>query len=113
LYFASLSKNKAIIFPERSPQSQNNYSGIKNIVVNKHSLMKKCVHIRVYGQVQHKGFRFTAMQVAYQRGIRGFIQNMKGGYLYIVAEGEEEQLYRIRRNGAKRTNMGKSRRCNR
>jgi acylphosphatase len=54
--------------------------------------MKKCVHIRVYGQVQHKGFRFSAMQVAYQRGIRGFIQNMKGGYLYIVAEGEEEQL---------------------
>jgi acylphosphatase len=54
--------------------------------------MKKCVHIRVYGQVQHKGFRFTAMQVAYQRGIRGFIQNKKGGSLYIVAEGEEEQL---------------------
>jgi acylphosphatase len=54
--------------------------------------MKKCVHIRVYGQVQHKGFRFTAMQVAYQRGIRGYIQNRKDGSLYIVAEAEEEQL---------------------
>ncbi len=52
----------------------------------------KCVHIRIYGQVQHKGFRFTAMQIAYQRGIRGFIQNKKDGSLYIVAEGEEEQL---------------------
>ena len=54
--------------------------------------MKKCVHIRVYGHVQHKGFRFSAMQVAYQRGIRGFIQNRKDGSLYIVAEGEEDQL---------------------
>lgn len=54
--------------------------------------MKKCVHIRVYGQVQHKGFRFTAMQVAYQRGIRGFIQNRKDGSLYIVAEAEEDLL---------------------
>ena len=54
--------------------------------------MKKCVHIKVYGQVQHKGFRFTAMQVAYQRGVRGFIQNMKDGSLYIVAEGSPEQL---------------------
>lgn len=54
--------------------------------------MKKCVHIHVYGQVQHKGFRFTAMQVAYQRGIRGYIQNRKDGSLYIVAEAEEDKL---------------------
>ena len=54
--------------------------------------MKKCVHIRVFGHVQHKGFRFSAMQVAYQHGIRGFIQNRKDGSLYIVAEGEEDQL---------------------
>ena len=52
----------------------------------------KCVHIRIYGQVQHKGFRFMAMQIAYQRGIRGFIQNKKDSSLYIVAEGEEDQL---------------------
>ena len=54
--------------------------------------MIKSVHISVFGQVQHKGFRFTAMQAAYQRGIRGFIQNRKDGSIYIVAEGEEEQL---------------------
>ena len=54
--------------------------------------MKKCVHLYIYGQVQHKGFRFTAMQVAYQRGIRGFIQNRKDGSLYLVAEGEEDKL---------------------
>ena len=52
----------------------------------------KCVHIRIYGQVQHKGFRFMTMQIAYQRGIRGFIQNKKDSSLYIVAEGEEDQL---------------------
>jgi len=33
-----------------------------------------------------------AMQIAYQRGIRGFIQNKKDSSLYIVAEGEEDQL---------------------
>lgn len=32
------------------------------------------------------------MQVAYQRGIRGYIQNKRDGSLYIEAEGEEEQL---------------------
>jgi acylphosphatase len=52
----------------------------------------KCAYIHIYGQVQHKGFRFVAMQVAYQRGIRGFIQNKRDGSLYIEAEGEEEQL---------------------
>jgi acylphosphatase len=53
--------------------------------------MKSAVII-VSGKVQHKGFRFTAMQVAYQRGIRGFIKNDRGGTLYIEAEGEDEQL---------------------
>jgi acylphosphatase len=52
----------------------------------------KCIHIHIFGRVQHVGFRFIAMQIAYQRGIRGFIQNKKDGSLYIEAEGEEEQL---------------------
>ena len=52
----------------------------------------KCVHVHISGQVQHKGFRFFAMQVAYQFGIRGYIQNRKDGSLYLEAEGEEEQL---------------------
>jgi acylphosphatase len=52
----------------------------------------KCVQIHIYGRVQHKGFRFLAMQKAYQYGIRGYIQNRKDGSLYIEAEGEEEQL---------------------
>jgi acylphosphatase len=52
----------------------------------------KSVVIRVYGKVHHKGFRFSAMQVAYQRGIRGFIKNEKDHSLYIEAEGEDSQL---------------------
>jgi acylphosphatase len=52
----------------------------------------KCIHIRIYGRVQHKGFRFIAMQKAYQDGIRGFIQNKKDGSLYLEAEGEDEKL---------------------
>jgi acylphosphatase len=52
----------------------------------------KCYHLHVFGKVQHVGFRFLAMQVAYQRGIRGYVQNRKDGSLFIAAEGEEEQL---------------------
>jgi acylphosphatase len=52
----------------------------------------KCIHIHIFGKVQHVGFRFIAMQIAYQRGIRGFIQNKKDGSLYLEAEGEEGQL---------------------
>ena len=55
----------------------------------------KCIYLHIYGHVQHKGFRFFAMQVAYQCGIRGFIQNKKDGSLYLEAEGEEEQLNRF------------------
>jgi acylphosphatase len=52
----------------------------------------KCLQIHIYGRVQHKGFRFVAMQKAYQTGIRGYIQNKKDGSLYVEAEGEEVQL---------------------
>ena len=52
----------------------------------------KNIHIRVEGRVQHKGFRFTAMQTAYQLGIKGSIRNQRDGSLYIEAEGEEETL---------------------
>ena len=52
----------------------------------------KGVIIRVYGRVHHVGYRFTAMQIAYQFGIKGFVENKKDGSLYIEAEGEEGQL---------------------
>jgi acylphosphatase len=52
----------------------------------------KCIHIHIFGRVQHVGFRFVSMQMAYQRGIRGFVQNRRDGSLYIEAEGDEEQL---------------------
>ena len=52
----------------------------------------KSVVIIVQGKVQHKGFRFTAMQVAYQRGIKGFVKNERDGSLYIEAEGDDEQV---------------------
>jgi acylphosphatase len=55
----------------------------------------KCFHIHVYGRVQHKGFRFLAMQKAYQHEIRGYIQNRKDGSIYIEAEGKEENLMKF------------------
>ena len=52
----------------------------------------KNIHIRVEGKVQHKGFRFTAMQRAYQYGVKGIIKNQRDGSLYIEAEGNDEEL---------------------
>jgi len=52
----------------------------------------KNIHIRIEGKVQHKGFRFTAMQIAYQYGIKGMVRNQRDGSLYIEAEGEDDNL---------------------
>ena len=52
----------------------------------------KCLHLYISGKVQHVGFRFFAMQVAYQRGVKGYVQNRKDGSLFIEVEGEEESL---------------------
>ena len=52
----------------------------------------KNIHLKIIGRVQHKGFRFSAMQNAYKFGITGIIRNLKDGALYIEAEGDEENL---------------------
>jgi acylphosphatase len=54
--------------------------------------MIKNLHIHVEGSVQHKGFRFTAMQMAYEYKVMGLVSNQRDGSLYIEAEGEEEDL---------------------
>ena len=54
--------------------------------------MIKNLHIHVVGNVQHKGFRFTSMQMAYQYKVRGTVSNQRDGSLYIEAEGEEDDL---------------------
>ena len=49
--------------------------------------------IRVTGQVQGVGFRWSAVREARNRGIKGFVENLSDGSVYIEAEGTREQLY--------------------
>ena len=48
--------------------------------------------IRVTGQVQGVGFRWSAATEARSQGITGYIKNLPDGSVYIEAEGSSEQL---------------------
>lgn len=42
--------------------------------------------------MQGVGYRFTAMEMAYRYGIRGFVKNKGSDSVYIDAEGNRENL---------------------
>lgn len=48
--------------------------------------------IRVMGQVQGVGFRWSAVSEARNRDIKGFVKNLSDGSVYIEAEGTRELL---------------------
>lgn len=54
--------------------------------------MVKGIKIRIYGQVQGVFFRAEAMKIALSLNIVGYAQNLDGGTVEVVAEGEEENL---------------------
>lgn len=57
--------------------------------------MKRHFSIRVSGRVQGVFFRASAMEVADQLGVKGFVRNEPNGEVYIEAEAEEEILKRF------------------
>ncbi len=48
--------------------------------------------ILIRGFVQGVGFRYAARKAAGQSGIKGFVQNLPDGGVYIEAEGSEAQV---------------------
>ena len=52
----------------------------------------KRFNITILGKVQGVGFRFSAMQKAYQFGICGSVKNDGPGRVFIEAEGEQSGL---------------------
>jgi len=54
----------------------------------------KCYKITISGDVIRKGFRFTAMQMAYKQGINGFVKykDKDLGSVIIEAEGKDESV---------------------
>jgi acylphosphatase len=59
--------------------------------------MKKRVHVFYSGKVQGVGFRMTAEEAARKCGVVGWVKNLQGGKVELVAEGEEEALERFLR----------------
>lgn len=52
----------------------------------------ECTGITVYGRVQGVGFRFYTHRKAVELGIKGFVQNLPDGSVYIEGEGEHAAL---------------------
>ncbi|MBI3501712.1 MAG: acylphosphatase [Bacteroidetes bacterium] len=55
----------------------------------------KHYNIIVTGKVQGVFFRQSAMEIANQSGVKGFVRNEPNGNVFIEAEGEEEQLKKL------------------
>ncbi len=53
--------------------------------------MKACRCI-VGGRVQGVGFRYFTLRAADRLGVRGWVRNLPGGEVEIVAEGEPDRL---------------------
>jgi len=54
--------------------------------------MDKCFHVFYSGNVQGVGFRFTALSVAADLGVKGWVKNLNDGRVEILAEAEEAIL---------------------
>jgi acylphosphatase len=64
--------------------------GIGNLFIGMEEKLLYKIHI--IGDVQGVGFRWSALRVAQNLNIKGFVKNLPSGDVYIEAEGEEKQL---------------------
>lgn len=53
------------------------------------------VRLRVAGRVQGVGFRFATVEAARTFGVHGWVRNLVGGDVEVVAEGEKAQIDRL------------------
>lgn len=54
--------------------------------------MKQRINIYYSGRVQGVGFRFTAIDIASELDVTGWVKNLHDGRVEVVAEGEERLL---------------------
>ena len=54
------------------------------------------MHGSVRGDVQGVGFRYFLMREAYRLGLRGWVRNRDDGTVEFVAEGDRDDLERLR-----------------
>ena len=55
------------------------------------------LHVRVTGRVQGVGFRWFVREEARRLGLSGWVTNLSGGEVEVVAGGEASSLERLRR----------------
>jgi acylphosphatase len=53
------------------------------------------LHAVVHGTVQGVGFRYFVIQRARARGLRGYVANLRGGSVEVVAEGARDRLEQL------------------
>ncbi|MFZ5801949.1 MAG: acylphosphatase [Candidatus Omnitrophota bacterium] len=44
------------------------------------------------GRVQGVGFRYASVRIARTFGVTGYVKNLSGGQVEVIAEGEEEEV---------------------
>jgi acylphosphatase len=54
--------------------------------------MNVCKHVTYSGRVQGVGFRYTAQQLAAGYPVAGFVRNLPGGDVELVAEGQPDHV---------------------
>ena len=55
----------------------------------------KLLKIKIFGQVQGIGFRYSVARKAEELSLKGFVRNEPDGSVYIEAEGAEEALEKL------------------
>ncbi len=56
---------------------------------------EKSLQIKVFGRVQGVSFRYFTQRKALELGLRGFVENLPDGSVYIEAAGEPQQVDRF------------------
>jgi acylphosphatase len=68
--------------------------------------MNQRITVRYEGRVQGVGFRYTAVGLAQDLDLTGWVKNEFDGSVSVVAEGEEESLMELLQ-AIRRSNLGK------
>jgi acylphosphatase len=68
--------------------------------------MNQRITVRYEGRVQGVGFRYTAVSLAQNLDLTGWVKNEFDGSVSVVAEGEEESLMELLQ-AIRRSNLGK------
>jgi len=54
--------------------------------------MTVCKYVRYTGHVQGVGFRYTTQHIAQQFAVGGYVRNLPGGDVELVAEGTPDEV---------------------